>query len=125
MQFYLFEALPFPEAELRAIIPTHVDRWTLIGQTQSVAWQWVMMQDHRFYFERDVWICDGYVLQEIWLFGSSVLPLLQELALTSFCTPTAVLCPENSIDIYSLLWTFFLHPGATHVPYIDHALATV
>ena len=51
--------------------------------------------------------------------------LLQELALTSFCTPTAVLCPENSIDIYSLLWTFFLHPGATHVPYIDHALATV
>ena len=30
-----------------------------------------------------------------------------------FAPPTAVLNPENSIDVFSLAWTFLLHPGAT------------
>ena len=39
--------------------------------------------------------------------------MMHELALTGFCTPTAVLNPENPIDVFSLTWTFLLHPGAT------------
>ena len=39
--------------------------------------------------------------------------MMQELVLTAFCTHTAVLNPENSIDVCSLTWTFLLHPGAT------------
>ena len=29
---------------------------------------------------------------------------MQEVVLTGFCTPTALLSPENTIDVYSLLW---------------------
>lgn len=35
-----------------------------------------------------------------------------ELSLASFCSPTAVLFPWNTLRVYPVLWWFLLHPGA-------------
>lgn len=40
--------------------------------------------------------------------------LLCELALASFLTPNARFQPLASFSVYSLTWSFFLHPGSCH-----------
>ena len=37
-----------------------------------------------------------------------------ELSLVSFLTPNARFQPLASMSVYSLMWTFFLHPGSCH-----------
>ena len=37
---------------------------------------------------------------------------MQDVVLTFCCTSTALLNPENTIDVHSLLWCILLHPGA-------------
>ena len=37
-----------------------------------------------------------------------------ELSLMSFLTPNARFQPLASMSVYSLMWTFFLHPGSCH-----------
>lgn len=39
--------------------------------------------------------------------------LMCELSLTSFLAPTACLYPVNSIRLFPVFWTFFMHPGST------------
>ena len=51
--------------------------------------------------------------------------MMQELALTAFCTPTTVLNPENSIDVFSQTWSFLLHPGATQLSGLTRMYADV
>ena len=40
--------------------------------------------------------------------------MLCELALASFLSPTACFHPLASFQVYSLTWSFFLHPGSCH-----------
>ena len=40
--------------------------------------------------------------------------MMSELALASFLTPNARFQPIASFNVYSLTWTFFLHPGSCH-----------
>ena len=39
--------------------------------------------------------------------------MFAELCLASFLSPTAVLRPIQSIQVYAVLWFFFVHPGST------------
>ena len=40
--------------------------------------------------------------------------MICELSLVSFLTPNARFQPLPSFSVYSLTWTFFLHPGSCH-----------
>ena len=48
--------------------------------------------------------------------GHVARPWVRELLLASFLTPTARFQPIASFNVYSLTWTFFLHPGSCHTP---------
>ena len=56
----------------------------------------------------DEWeiIGQAYSVPWVWV-------MLQELAISSFLSPTAILFPTPSIRVFCMVWWFILHPGST------------